>query len=79
MYSPRTLDRVHLGGSDRVFVVTWIDDVRRLADLIPLTGNGPTEQDVPWERLYPVAPSRHAPIRVDVGNQLRNTSDRWSR
>jgi hypothetical protein len=77
MHAPRTMDRVHVEGSDRVFVVTSVDDARRLADLICLTGNGPREEDVGWEKLYPVTPSPHAPVRVDVDSQLRNTSDRW--
>ena len=27
-------------------------------DLIPINGNGPTEEDVAWEKLYPVAHRR---------------------
>ena len=77
MYKPRTLDRVYTDGSDKVFVVTWVDDERHFADLIPIGGNGPTAEDVPWERLYPVAPASHAPVRHEVDNHLRNTSDRW--
>lgn len=77
MHTPKTLDQVYLDGSDKVFVVTWIDHEREFADLIPIGGNGPTAEDVPWERLYPVAPAAHAPIRSELDSHLRDTSDRW--
>jgi hypothetical protein len=77
MYVPKTLDRVYVDQIEKAFIVIWIDGERELADLIPLTGNGPTAEDVPWVRLYPAVADSRAPIRADDDSQLRNPSDRW--
>jgi uncharacterized protein (DUF1786 family) len=62
MLVPRTFDHVYLDGGHGVFVVTFIDDESQLADLVPVAGRGPMKEDIPWERLYPAAPSSHAHI-----------------
>jgi hypothetical protein len=65
MHVPRTHDAVYLDRCQNIFVVGSVDDETHVADLIPV-GRGPTEEDIPWERLFAVAPDPHLPVQLDA-------------
>ena len=53
MFAPAARERVQIAGSSGVFLVVAVDQERRVADLIPLSGSGFAEESVPFAVLEP--------------------------
>jgi len=67
---PIVRERVVIEGRSVVFLVVWADPIRRVADLIPLSGLTYLEEDVPFSLIRPATeePIRRAqpPLRRRV-------------
>jgi hypothetical protein len=53
MYVPRTYERVFVVGQDGEYLVVWVDEARRVADLIPLHTAPFIRESVAFSRLQP--------------------------
>lgn len=54
---PGLRERVYLDHSDEQYLVVWVDHARKVADLLPVSGNLSLQEDVAWERLRPLRQS----------------------
>ena len=54
MRIPRVRERVVIHGRDGVFIVVWVDLMRRVVDLIPVNDGIALEEDVPFAGIQPL-------------------------
>lgn len=53
MYVPAVRERVRVKGHDRLYLVVWVDNERRTADLIALTESGSwMNEDIPFDAIH---------------------------
>ena len=53
MRIPRVRERVVIHGREEIYLVVWVDRVRRVADLIPVNEAVNLEEDVPFAGIRP--------------------------